>query len=103
MKDLYLDLGSKDQIVTNAISALKVGEPVKLTTKGKRVIVTDQKEKNIAYLSQSSSEHWKTRLDSIHEARVFAIIKRSIEDVAEEYKSQCLLTSWEIPLIEIVV
>ena len=27
------------------ISVLKVGEPVKLTTKGKRVIVTNQKEK----------------------------------------------------------
>ncbi|MDA7756687.1 RecQ family ATP-dependent DNA helicase [Opitutales bacterium] len=103
MKDLYLDLGSKDQIVMMNISKLEVGEPVKLTTKGKRVIVTNQEEKTIAYLSQSSSERWKTRLDSIHEARVLAIIKRSIEDVAEEYKSQCLFTSWEIPLIEIVV
>ena len=86
----------------NNISALKVGEPVKLTTKGKRVIVTNQKENHCLPFPEFI-RHWKTRLDSIHEARVFAIIKRSIEDVAEEYKSQCLFTSWEIPLIEIVV
>ena len=101
MGDIYLDLGSRDSSVRQHVSMLKPGDPLFLRTKNDRVLLFNRDNQHVATLSRAASNKWSARLNSVVEAKVFAIVRRHKADCSPEYQKNCVADSWEVPLVEI--
>ncbi len=64
----------------------------------------DDQGRAIARLSKKAQAHWGSRLATIREIRVVAMVRRYRDDVTEqEYRSRCHGARWEVPLVELLV
>ena len=103
MKDLYLDLGSRKKGVRDAVAALSTGDGLHLGQANGRVTVLDSLGSQVAVLSATASERWRTRIERIESASVFAVVRRFKDDCSAQYRDKCLVDEWEVPLIELVL
>jgi ATP-dependent DNA helicase RecQ len=103
MKDLYLDLGSRDRSVREAVGKLRTDDPLFMRETEDRVSVFDVSDQRVATLSAGASAEWKPRLADVESAKVFAIARRHRDDCSPEYRDQCIAETWEVPLVEVVL
>jgi len=55
----------------------------------------------IAALSEAGRHEWAPRLESIITATVTAMVRRTIEQQDEAYRSKAQVSEWEFPMIEV--
>jgi ATP-dependent DNA helicase RecQ len=103
MKDLYLDLGSRERAAREAVEKLSTNDPLFLREFDDRVSVFDSSDRRVATLSSGASEEWKTRLGEVESAKVFAVARRHRDDCSPEYRDRCIAETWEVPLVEVVL
>ena len=100
MGDLYLDLGSRERKVREAVAKLRANDPLTMREFDQRVAVFDSSDRRVATLSARASKEWVPRLKEVELAKVFAVACRRREDCAPEYQAKCIVDVWEVPLIE---
>ncbi len=103
MKDVFLDLASRNSTVRNHVSQLRAGDPIELREYGEKVSLLNSEGKHVGTLSAHARSLWKDRLATIESAKVFAIIRRHKKDCTPQYQTNNQVETWEVPLVEIVV
>jgi len=104
LADYFLDWAGRKPPAHTAhakLSKLKTGDPLKLRAAGEMIeVVADGTQ--VGLLSKAGAEAWRPRLDSIEEARVFAMVRRQASDSdAPEHAAKLQAHAWEIPIAEI--
>lgn len=99
----YAGLFAEQHKIHSHLSRLQPGEKVELKADGERIYVQNKDGQRVAALSRKAQEEWKSRLDTIHEARVLAVVRRTSEqDQDEQWRGRRQVQSWEVPVVEVV-
>ena len=77
---------------------------MKIEPRNNHLELINDKGLAIARLSKKAQAQWGSRLGTIKEIRVVAMVRRYRDDVIEEeFLSRCHGESWEVPIVEIVL
>jgi len=55
----------------------------------------------IAALSEAGRKEWAARLAAIKTATVTAMVRRTVEQQDEAYRSKAQVSDWEFPVVEV--
>ncbi len=105
MADLFMDfagLRKEGDPVRIGLEKLSVGDLLTAEIVQDKVVLRDELGVGVARLSQAAKQHWVTRLDSIVEIRVVAMVRRHKENIIDEaFKAKCHGECWELPVVEV--
>jgi ATP-dependent DNA helicase RecQ len=107
MDDLFIDYAGmkpEQHPARQALEPLWSGHTVRIAPRNSQLELIDDQGRAIARLSKKAQAHWGSRLATIKEIRVIAMVRRYRDDVTEqEYRSRCHGERWEVPIVELVV
>lgn len=92
---------SENSAVHAGIRATEVGDRVALVARGKWIHVETAVGIPIAALSEAGRKNWALRLERVRSVTVTAMVRRTIEQEADEYRSKAQVQTWEFPVLEI--
>jgi ATP-dependent DNA helicase RecQ len=102
--DLFISYAAQcpaNSPVHAAIRATNVGDPVRLVPHWKSIHIQTNAGVPIGSLSAEGRKHWEPLLHCVRTARVSAMIQRTKEQEAEEYRDRAVVDAWEFPVIEV--
>ena len=109
MKELYLSypaLFPPGNAVHRHLSKLSPGDRIRLIHQDGRIYITDTSGFRVAALSSQAARHWAPRLNTIINARVMGMVRRTREDGQSQETPDAYphakTESWEIPMVEIL-
>ena len=86
-----------------ALAKLNPGDDMTMRRNDRGIGLFDRQGTCVARLSRKAEDFWQNRLDSIRAIRVFALVRRSIDQEAENDRgARCRVPEWEIPVAEVV-
>ncbi len=91
----------QNSAVHAAIGATQVGDRVVLVARGKWIHVETAAGIPIAALSEAGRKIWSARLGHVQSATVTAMVRRTIEQEAEDYRAKAQVHAWEFPIVEV--
>jgi ATP-dependent DNA helicase RecQ len=106
LADLYISSAGKypaSHAIHSHLSALEPGATLSMRRIEDRVGLFDNDGFCVAPLSKQSTSHWIERLERVKTVRVIGMILREKRLEADEFRSQCLTDSWEVPWVEVVL
>ncbi|HOX57108.1 MAG TPA: RecQ family ATP-dependent DNA helicase [Candidatus Paceibacterota bacterium] len=94
---------SQGDRIHKALAALKTGDKLAMRPCGRSGIGAFDKSNNcVARLSRQAEERWGSRLTSVRELRVLAMVRRKAEqDTDEARRKRYLVPEWEVPVVEV--
>ena len=104
LEDLYLDFAARHPSghpVHRRLQALTAGDRLTLQVRKEKVVLCDGRLA-VAALSRRAAEQWRSRLESVREVRVLAMVRRTAEESDPAYRAGCLVDSWEVPVVELL-
>jgi ATP-dependent DNA helicase RecQ len=90
-----------DRPVHAALQATSAGDAVRLVQRGYSIQIETDRGVPIATLSEAGRKIWEPRLDFVLSAKVTAMVRRTIEQEAEEYRAEAKVKTWEFPVVEV--
>lgn len=105
LADLYISSAGKypeTHPIHSHLSALEPGAMLFMRRIEERVGLFDNEGICIAHLSRQGASQWMDRLERVKTVRIIGMILREKRLEADEYRSQCLVDSWEVPWVEVV-
>ena len=107
MTDLYIDYAGRKSFknpIHKALAELGTGDLLKAVLRNDRVELVDKNGISVARLSITEGNHWQTRLQSIREIKILAMIRRRQTDISDtNFADNCQVESWEVPIVELKV
>lgn len=107
LEDIHL--GYPGQFVSGhpihvSLTALSPGDKLTMRTgQGNSIGFFDYLGACVARLSSAAKAKWDSRLTSVREVRVLAMVRRTAEQDADEARrARYLVREWEVPIVEIV-
>jgi ATP-dependent DNA helicase RecQ len=91
--------------IHQALARLQPGDPLHLRPADRNGLgLYDSGKTCVARLSRWGSEAWASRLRSVREVRVLALVQRRADQGEDpNYADRYHVDAWEIPVVEIVV
>ncbi|GBE13342.1 ATP-dependent DNA helicase RecQ [bacterium BMS3Abin13] len=83
------------------LAALQPGDPLEFREQGDRLLLLSG-HLPVAALSQKAAAEWRGRLDTVATIRVLAMVSRTREDGAPEFRKLYRTERWEVPVVEIL-
>ncbi|NIA05186.1 MAG: ATP-binding domain-containing protein, partial [Proteobacteria bacterium] len=83
------------------LAALQPGDPLEFREQGGRLLLLSG-HLPVAALSQKAAAEWRGRLDTVETIRVLAMVSRTREDGAPEFRKRYRTERWEVPVVEIL-
>ena len=106
LADMHIDFAGwhpSNHPIHTSLKELEEGDRVRLVENKSHIDIRSDKGVTLGRLSKAAAPTWSGRLAAVQEARVFAIIRRRKEDIRDEtYARRCVVSEWEIPLLEVV-
>jgi hypothetical protein len=106
MKDLYFDYAGtlpEEHPGRRLIERMETGDLLHLHLADDKVLLMREGQ-IVGRLSKTAAAHWRDRLHLITEARVAAMVRRSLADLeGDPFRSRCRGEYWEFPLVELRV
>jgi len=87
--------------VHEALRATATGDPVRLVSQGKWIHIKTESGVTIAALSEAGRQEWGPRLSTVRSATVTAMVRRVVDQDAEEYRERAQVSEWEYPVVEV--
>jgi ATP-dependent DNA helicase RecQ len=85
-----------------ALEQLEPGSRLRLEVRSGQIVLTDLLGRVVGRLSQVACAKWQDRLDTVLEARVVAMLRRTRTDHQPDYRDRSRCDHWEVPLVELV-
>jgi ATP-dependent DNA helicase RecQ len=86
-----------------ALANLYPGDTLTMRQQERGISLLDEQGMRVARLSRKAEDFWRSRLDSVREVRVFALVRRSVDQESENDRgARCRVSEWEIPVTEVV-
>jgi ATP-dependent DNA helicase RecQ len=92
----------KNHPVHSALAALAPNHPLSLRLEPQGIGLVDRDGTCVGRLSRKAEAFWQSRLRTVHEVRVVAMIHRTAEQEGESaYSTLRRVPEWEIPIVEL--
>ncbi len=105
MEDLFLDFAgvrNEKSPSRTALEQLNVNDQLSLIVKNEQLELVNESGISVARLSRAAQRRWSSRLNSIIDVRVVAVIRRYKDSINDEaFRQSCIGEAWEVPLVEI--
>lgn len=88
--------------IHNRLRKLGPGSPLFIASEGKDLFLCDSESQPVAALSRRARNAWNARLGEIGSIGVLGMIRRKRDD-EQSFRDFCLIDSWEIPWVEVVL
>jgi ATP-dependent DNA helicase RecQ len=93
----------KNEPVHAALAALVPGDPLSPRLEPRGIALCNRHGIAVARLSRKAETIWRVRLNSVRQARVLAMIRRTAEQETEHsFGIPCRIPEWEVPMVEFV-
>ncbi len=106
MKDLYLGYAGNfpdNHRVHEALLQCSAGDHLRTVALEEHIYLVNDNDITIGRLSKAAKDIWLSKLATIQEVKVLAMVRWGKEDITEkEYIDQCKCESWEVPVCELV-
>jgi ATP-dependent DNA helicase RecQ len=105
MADIYLNypgLFPEDHGIHRSLANLETGTKVGLSKQKDRVYLLDDTGQIVASLSKKGTAQWRDQLQTILNARVLGVIRRSWQENEQNGYKKVKSESWELPVVEIL-
>ncbi len=107
MKELYVDYAGqypRSHDICRSIGFLHVEDKLVPRLNGQQIEFYDHFNEPVARIAKAIKEEWLGKLDKIRDARVFAMVQRTREDVTDEqFLRYNRVDVWEMPIVEVRV
>jgi ATP-dependent DNA helicase RecQ len=105
LDDIHLGYPSqfpKDHSVHAALAALAPNQRLSLRLEPQGIGLVDRRGTCVARLSRKAEVFWQSRLHTVREVRIVAMIHRGAEQEGEvSFTRLCRVPEWEIPVVEL--
>ncbi|MEJ2037631.1 MAG: hypothetical protein P8X55_01675, partial [Desulfosarcinaceae bacterium] len=106
LQDIHLSYAAAfppDHDIHRRLAALEPGDRLTLAESESGILVRDRQGTPVARLSKSASGAWAGKLKHILDARVLGMLHWRAEDGHDQYRAYARTSSWELPLVELVL
>jgi hypothetical protein len=85
-----------------ALGQLNVGDLLSFAIRNGHIELVDGAGISVARLSKSAKNMWTEDLNTVHHAKVIAMVRRYRNSISDEaFKAGCFGEMWEVPLVEV--
>ncbi|HKJ97122.1 MAG TPA: hypothetical protein VJ944_05220, partial [Thermoplasmataceae archaeon] len=106
MKDLYLGYAGgfpNGHNVHEALQRCKTGDHLKIELSDKHIYLIENTGIRIGRLSKAAQAIWRSKINSILEIKVLAMVEWGEKDTTEKsFADLCKCERWEVPICEFV-
>jgi ATP-dependent DNA helicase RecQ len=102
--EIYLGFAGRDAghvAIADAIAHLCTGDPLRLRSGERRILIEDTHGNAVGSLSDAASHRWHNLLPRVRSIRVAAVVIRRRDDESEEYRGKLKRDSWSVVIPEI--
>ena len=104
LEDVFMDYAgtfAPGHPVHAHLAALATGDPVRLAADANGVAIVDGHDHCVGRLAANAARIWADRLETVHSARVLAILRRDHLDPDAGYRHRIRCDHWELPIVEV--
>lgn len=105
MEDLFIDFAGvkrENHPSRLALEELCAGDVLALEKRNGQLELIYGNRVPVARLSQSARTHWVSRLDSIHQVTVVAMVRRCRDAIRDDlFRERCYGKMWQVPVVEV--
>nr|WP_321466165.1 RecQ family ATP-dependent DNA helicase [uncultured Desulfobulbus sp.] len=106
LEDLFIDFaGTRGEFHPGrqALAEMAAGDRVWMQQRNDRLELINEGGRAVARLSKKARDQWMGRISTIEEIRVVALVRRYMEDVADDaMRVRCKGEEWLVPIVEVI-